>query len=92
MCYEDICIKCGIAALHAVLSEPATNTDTIINDIMTNADTISPPPHHRVCHLTARLTYHTPPALALLALLQHLEVIMHPPLYPHSPPMKSEIT
>lgn len=95
MRYEDIRIGRGIAALHAALSEPAagtdTDTDTIVNDI-TNTDTTSPPrpSRHRVRRAvlpyayTATPTYHTPPALALLALLPHLEVLVRPPLSPLS--------
>ena len=98
MRYEDIRIGHGLAALHAALSEPANDTDTIVNGIShitTNTDTTSPPPppsRHRVRRAvlpyahTATPTYHTPPALALLALLPHLEVLVRPPLYPHSPP------
>ena len=104
MRYEDIRIGHGIAALHAALSEPAadvdTNTDnnTIVNGIAANTDTTSPPPRpsrHRVRRAvlpyayTATPTYHQPPALALLALLPHLEVLVRPPLYPLPSPLSS---
>jgi hypothetical protein len=98
MRYEDIRIGRGIAALHAALSEPAADTntdadDTIVNGI-TKTDTTSPPPpsRHRVRRAvlpyahTATPTYHVPPALALLPLIPHLEVLVRPPL---SPPLSS---
>ena len=84
MRYEDIRIGRGIAALHAALSEPAADTDT---------DTTSPPPsRHRVRRAvlpyahTATPTNRAPPALALLALLPHLEVLVRPPFSPLSSP------
>ena len=88
MRYEDIRIGRGMAALHAALSESAT-TDTD-----TSSD--SPPPsRHRVRRAvlpyayTATPTCHAPPALALLALLPHLEVLVRPPLPPLSSPPPS---
>ena len=103
MRYEDIRIGHGIAALHAALSEPAaansivngiTDTDTNAN---TNTSSESPPPsRHRVRRAvlpyayTATPTSHAPPALALLALLPHLEVLVRPPLPPLSLPSPSQ--
>ncbi|KAF8492012.1 hypothetical protein F5888DRAFT_1619322 [Russula emetica] len=89
MRYEDIRIGRGIAALHAALSELAADTET---------DTTSSPPRpscHRVRRVvlpyahTATPTYHPPPALALLALLPHLEVLVRPPISPLSSPLSS---
>ena len=93
MRYEDIRIGRGIAALHAALSEPAVDTDTdiIVNGITNTNTTLPPPPsRHRVRRAvlpyahTATPTYHAPPALALLALIPHLEVLVRPPLSPLS--------
>lgn len=92
MRYEDIRIGRGIAALYAALSEPAVDTDTdaIVNGI-TNTNTTSPPPSRHCVRRavlpyahTATPTYHAPPALALLALIPHLEVLVRPPLSPLS--------
>jgi hypothetical protein len=81
MRYEDIRIGRGIAALHTTLSKPAApGTDT---------GTISA--RHRVRRAvlpyahTASPTHHTPPALELLALLPHLEVLVRPPIPPPPP-------
>src|SRR5258708_6021167 len=100
MRYEDIRIGHGMAALHAALSEPAA-ANTIVNGITdtdtnanTNTSSESPPPpsRHRVRRAvlpyayTATPTSHAPPALALLALLPHLEALVRPPLPPLPPP------
>jgi hypothetical protein len=88
MRYEDIRIGRGIAALHAALNEPAADTGTDTD----NTSPLSPPSRHRVRRAvlpyahTATPTYHAPPALALLALLAHLEVLVRPPLSPQSSP------
>jgi F-box-like len=82
--YEDIRVGRGLAALYAALDQP-TDTDT--------ADHLRAP-RHRVLRLvlpylyTATPTCHwqSPPALLLLALLTHLEVLVRPPIPPtHSP-------
>ena len=81
MRYEDIRIGHGIAALHAALSKPAAIVD----------GTIAQAARHRVRRAvlpyahTATPTHHAPPALALLALLPHIEVLVRPPI--PSPPI-----
>ena len=86
--YEDIRIGRGIAALHAALSKPAapgTDTGTIAA-------------RHRVRRAvlpyahTATPTHHPPPALALLALLPHLEILVRSPIpipIPPPPPYRA---
>ncbi|KAH9033031.1 hypothetical protein EDB84DRAFT_109922 [Lactarius hengduanensis] len=74
MLYEDIRIGRGIPALHAALDAP-------------DPDGYSAPRYHvRRAVLpyasTATPTTHAPPALALLALLPHLEVLVRPPIRP----------
>ncbi|KAH9081470.1 hypothetical protein EDB83DRAFT_2512335 [Lactarius deliciosus] len=74
MLYEDIRIGRGIPALHAALDTP-------------DSDGYSAPRYHvRRAVLpyasTATPTKHAPPALALLALLPHLEVLVRPPIRP----------
>ncbi|KAH8987380.1 hypothetical protein EDB86DRAFT_3082292 [Lactarius hatsudake] len=74
MLYEDIRIGRGIPALHAALDTP-------------DPDGYSAPRYHvRRAVLpyasTATPTKHAPPALALLALLPHLEVLVRPPIRP----------
>ena len=94
MRYEDIRIGHGIAVLQAALSEPApgTNTNTDTDTTSSSPSSSSPPSRYRVRRAvlpythTATPTYHAPPALALLALLPHLEVLVRPPL---SPPLSS---
>ncbi|KAH9065570.1 hypothetical protein EDB87DRAFT_1679284 [Lactarius vividus] len=71
MLYEDIRVGHGIPALHAALDTP-------------DSDGHRPPRYHvRRAVLpyasTATPTKHAPPALALLALLPHLEVLVRPP-------------
>ena len=76
MRYEDIRIGHGIAALHAALSKPAAIVDggTIALEARYRVRRAVLPYAH-----TATPTYHAPPALALLALLPHLEVLVRPP-------------
>ena len=81
MIYEDIRIGRGIAALHAALSAPAAGPFT---------STIAA--RHRVRRAvlpyahTATPTHHSPPALALLALLPRLEILVRPPIPVPIPP------
>ena len=79
MRYEDIRIGRGIAALHATLSAPAVPRTTTARHRVRRA--VLPYAH------TATPTHHSPPALELLALLPHLEVLVRPP-----PPYRAPIT
>jgi hypothetical protein len=94
MRYEDIRIGHGIAALHAALSQPATTTTPTIPGT-DDAISTARPPRRRVRRavlpyaLTATPTRDAPPALALLALLPHLEVLVRPPLPSGRPPIAS---
>ena len=89
MRYEDIRIGRGIATLHVALSEPAAVTG--ITDFPSAL-----PSRHRVRRAvlpyahTATPTCDAPPALALLALLSHLEVLVRPPLLPLPTPPRFE--
>jgi hypothetical protein len=94
MRYEDIRVGHGMGALHAALSKPAaantivdgiTDTDTNTN---MSSESLPPPSRHRVRRAvlpyayTATPTSHASPALALLALLPHLEVLVCLPFPP----------
>jgi len=78
MLYEDIRIGPGLSSLHAALCEPT---------VVPIAKDDNPPraQRHRVCRAvlpyahTATPTREAPPALALLTLLPHLEVLVRPP-------------
>jgi hypothetical protein len=81
MLYEDIRIGPGLSSLHAALCEPP---------VVLIAKDDNPPraQRHRVRRAvlpyahTATPTREAPPALALLALLPHLEVLVRPPPNP----------
>lgn len=77
MRYEDIRIGRGITVLHAALSAPAAPGTMTARHRVRRA--VLPYAH------TATPTHHAPPALALLALLPHLEVLVRPPI-PIPPP------
>jgi F-box-like len=74
MLYEDIRLGQGIAALHAALDQPI--------------DSSLCGHRHRVRRIvlpyksTEMTTCHSPPALDLLALLPHIEVLVRPPICP----------
>ena len=83
MRYEDIRIGRSIAALHDALSEPAAPGTMTARHRVRRA--VLPYAH------TATPTHHAPPALALLALLPHLEVLVRPPT-PTPPPSRRPST
>lgn len=82
MLYEDIRIGRGISALYAALGQPIPSGLR--------------GPRHRVRRVilpyacTATPSRHAPPALALLALLPHLEVLVRPPMHRHAPALPFE--
>lgn len=87
--YEDIRIGRHIAGLYAVLIEsaPVPASATIVGGTGTTMTArhcvrraVLPYAH------TEKPTYHAPSALALLALLPHLEVLVRPPLPIPAPP------
>ena len=86
MRYEDIRIRRGIAALYAALTEPAPAPapTTEGGGSGTRNGTIAARHSVRraVLPYVEKPTYHTPSALAFLALLPHLEVLVRPPLPP----------
>ncbi|KAI9511904.1 hypothetical protein F5148DRAFT_1146505 [Russula earlei] len=82
--YEDIRIGRGISALHAAFSDTEQPEQPI-----TEGGAAPRSPRYRVRRAvlpyahTATPTRHAPPALALLALLPHLEVLVRPPTRYH---------
>jgi hypothetical protein len=87
MLYEDIRIGPGLSTLHAALCEPSSSSVAVTDD---DGDDNAPrAQRHRVrravlpyAHTTTP-TRETPPALTLLTLLPHLEVLVRPPPYYH---------
>ena len=83
--YEDIRIGTGHSALRAALCEPPTVVEGDDGAVLGYA------PRHRVRRAvlpyayTATPTCDPPPALALLDLLQNLEVLVRPPYKSHHP-------
>ena len=74
MLYEDIRLGQGIAALHAALDQPITSGlcghwHRVRRVVLPYKSTETP-------------TCHCPPALELLALLPHIEVLVRPPIRP----------
>ena len=88
MRYEDIRIRRGIAALYAALTltepAPAPAATAVGSESSTATGTIAARHYVRRAVLpyahAEKPSYHTPSALALLALLPHLEVLVRPPL------------